>query len=276
MRKLLILLFYLNVALADQSFVYSQEQAGIAKKLAQQQVEAAKKLMGKITIESLNADSLKAQNDVAQLSIKQAKDKMQPINIEYESGEKYYIFSDKMKNDAINLSKQYQNQPPVDFNQMLKYYNDMNKNSKNMIGDNHLLIFISYSIPKEQLISLIKQAQSINAVFVLRGMIDGSMKKTQKEFFELKKNYQIGAMINPKLFSAFNVTQVPTFVIYKSGGTDILKAACNVAPTYTKIIGSVSIRYALEQLERSNEDGLGKLASYYLDMMDSSGFYGKK
>ena len=188
----------------------------------------------------------------------------------------YRSSSDKMKNDAINLSKQYQKQPPVDFNQMLKYYNDMNKNSKNMIGDNHLLIFISYSIPKEQLVSLIKQAQSINAVFVLRGMIDGSMKKTQKEFFELKKNYQIGAMINPKLFSAFSVTQVPTFVIYKSGGTDILKEACNVAPTYTKIIGSVSVRYALEKLERSNEDGLGKLASYYLDMMDSSGFYGKK
>ncbi|MCX8514759.1 MAG: type-F conjugative transfer system pilin assembly protein TrbC [Burkholderiales bacterium] len=277
MRLLIIFFTLVNVVYADQVFTYSRQQAAIAESQARLQVEAARQLMPQMSAEStvLTDKQLQNQRDVDKLAIEQSKNKIDPIALEVESGEKYYIFSDKLKSDINNMSKQFKEHPPLDFNQTLTYYNELSKNSKTGVGNNKLLIFISYSMPKDDIVKIIKQAEPIGAVFVFRGMINGSMKQTQKEFISLKKNYQVGAMINPKLYTAFNITRVPSFVVYDSSGSDLLKEACNVTPNYTKVAGDVSVRFALETLRRSNQSGLGKLASNYLDLLDSSGLYKK-
>jgi type-F conjugative transfer system pilin assembly protein TrbC len=277
MRLSIILFILINAIYADQTFNYSRQQAQIAESQARIQVEAAKKLMPQISKENdlPTNKQLENQTNIDKLAVEQSKNKIDPIALEVESGEKYYIFSDKLKSDVNSMSKQFKEHPPLDFNQTLTYYNELSKTNKTGFGDNKLLIFISYSMPKDEIIKMIKQAEPIGAVFVFRGMINGSMKQTQKEFLDLKKNYQVGAMINPKLYTSFNITRVPSFVIYDSSGSDLLKEACNVTPNYTKVSGDVSVRFALETLRRSNQSGLGKLASNYLDMLDSSGFYKK-
>jgi type-F conjugative transfer system pilin assembly protein TrbC len=277
--KILFIIFTgsVTVSFADQIFTYSKQRASIAASEAKEQVEMAKKIMPNFhESANLTEQQLEIQRNIDKLAVEQSKDKIAPIALEVESGEKYYIFSDKMKSDVMELSKQYQKHSPIDFNQTLTYYNEISKNSKTGIGDNRLLIFISYSMPKDEIIKLIKQAEPINAVFVFRGMINGSFKKTQKEFIALRNNYNVGAMINPKLYTAFKIDKVPSFVIYNNSGSDLLKEACNITPTYSKVAGDISVRFALETLRKSNEVGLGQLASNYLDLLDSAGFYNKK
>ena len=181
-----------------------------------------------------------------------------------------------MKQQAIQTAEKYKKASPVDAAKTIAYYNEMTKNTKAQIGDNRLLIFISYSMPKAKIEQLVKEGAPIGAVFVFRGMINNSLKQTQKTFTELKQNYKVGAMINPKLFQVMKVDQVPTFALYLDDGQDLLSKACNTQPIYAKMEGDVSIRYALEQLKRSNEDGIGQLANNYLDLIDSNSYYNKR
>ena len=117
-----------------------------------------------------------------------------------------------------------------------------------------------------------QQASSIGAVFVVRGLINGSYVNTYRYFYGLKGENTVGIMINPTLFKALQVDSVPTFALYQSE-QDLMRAACNVAPKYTKVSGEVSVHYALEQLNRSNNADLAQIATNELNILDNTNFY---
>lgn len=272
---------------------YSQQQIALAKNSQESYTNSAKKV--NITAAMMNEESKKYEIVKSQLkynppgtiqvnsndNYKISSDYIHSKNINNESTNQYSLYSTEYRQQLVNQAKGYQTasskkEYAMSADDALSYYSNMLKNGKSAIGENRLLVFISYSIPKPTLERLIKQGSQVGAVFVFRGMVDGSMKKTQKSFFELKKNYGVGAMINPKLFSVFGVDRVPSFVVYNDSGQDLLKKACNSTPPFAKISGDVSVRYALEQLKKSNTNGIGQLSSNYLDIMDSNSFYNKK
>jgi glucan-binding YG repeat protein len=122
--KKLFLLFLAATAFADQSVYISQQQLENAKSQAISDVNAASALSQNMTESvAISQQSLDKQKTVAQLAVQQAKGQSGSIQTSYESGEKYYIFSDQMKNDSIQIAREYKKSSPLNANDTITYYN---------------------------------------------------------------------------------------------------------------------------------------------------------
>ena len=272
MNKFLLFLIP-GIALADTSISLSQQQLNDAqtqiKRSGNQAIaskENASQALSAIKLKNLNLSAAKTEIELSQPIFKNTK----PLTTKLPDGKKYYLYSESVVSD--NKAALAQFKQPLDINQTITDYNSLLKNSKAKLNDNRLLIFISSSMPKKTIINLMNQASAIGAVFVVRGLINGSYVNTYKYFYGLKGENTVGIMINPTLFNALKVETVPTFALYQSE-QDLLSTACNVAPKYTKVSGEVSVRYALEQLNRSDNADLAQIAANELDVLDNTNFY---
>ncbi len=93
------------------------------------------------------------------------------------------------------------------------------------------LIFISCSMPAESIKLLYAESLNQNATLVMRGLLDGSFKKTTAKLQELS----VVVQINPKLFKQYHIDRVPTIVAVGDG-------------YHHSIAGNISFNYAKEQL----------------------------
>ena len=139
------------------------------------------------------------------------------------------------------------------------------KGSVNLPPKQDLMIFISTSMPQRTLELLGNQAVKTGAVLVLRGLVGKLGTSTAVE--ETMKAIQPAAMtgaaiqIDPRQFSAYNITVVPTFVIAKREEGCVNQDQC--ASTAYALAGDVSLEYALETwVNRGGE--AGRLANLYL------------
>ena len=96
-----------------------------------------------------------------------------------------------------------------------------------------IIIFVSFSMPKELLLSYHKQAQLYGGRLVIRGLVENSFKKTIKAM-DLGNKQNLIVDINPKLFKDYRVKRVPTILLNHKGKSD-------------KFVGTVSLKYALEE-----------------------------
>ena len=123
-----------------------------------------------------------------------------------------------------------------------------------------LLIFVSSSMPKEDLIAYSKQAKVVGATLVLRGDVDQSRQKTQifvSEVNPVNASWQI----NPMLFKTFKVDSVPTFVLATAAaGFSLTEDGCAKAESYISLKGDQSLPAALDRMRRSREADLAKFA----------------
>lgn len=278
LKLLLITIGIFSNAIADTTVNLNQEQLSITREYIKKEGSAAiaqmpenKKVISNIKLKNLNLTNTNMQIKAAQDEIKGVK----PLSNKLPNGEKYYLYSESLVSDSKATLAQYNNKPPLDINQTIRDYNAMIKNSKASIGDNRMLIFISNSMPKKSIVNLMKQASSIGAVFVIRGLINGSYVNTFRYLSALKGDNNVGIMINPNLFKFFNVTTVPTFALYQSQ-SDLFKTACKASPVYVKAEGEASVHYALEQFKNSQNQDLAQIAVNELNILDHSNFYGEK
>ena len=93
------------------------------------------------------------------------------------------------------------------------------------------LIFISFSMPPDSIKLLYSESLNQNATLVMRGLLDGSFKKTAAKLQSLN----VVAQINPKLFKKYQIERVPT----------IVAVAGNV---HHSIAGNMSFIHAKERL----------------------------
>lgn len=104
-----------------------------------------------------------------------------------------------------------------------------------------IYILISFSVPDHVWVGLSKELENKGGIFVLRGLPRNSFKELSKKIQHLDKlGVKVPIQINPKLFTAYQATLVPTFLIQYNEG-------------YDKITGNISLTFALEKaaLERS-------------------------
>lgn len=101
-------------------------------------------------------------------------------------------------------------------------------------------VFISSTIPKQSLIQILEQSKKINAEVVLRGFINNSHKVTTETFQDLINITQYGVIVDPELFTKYQITKVPTFVIAKGD-------------QYDKLAGNISWQEAIEIITRKGE-----------------------
>lgn len=107
------------------------------------------------------------------------------------------------------------------------------KKELEILPENQLLVFVSFSMPLQTMKELAVDAEKYNAKLVIRGLVDNSFKKTAEKL----SDFQSGLEINPNLFKEFNVKHVPTFISLKDGQEQ------------SRLSGNVSLSYAAEKLK---------------------------
>lgn len=141
-------------------------------------------------------------------------------------------------------------------------YNELLNKTFTLEGTEHnsrdFYIFISFSLPRKTLLSLLKDARKYGATLVLRGLKDGSFKKTMAELMELYKHEKGQVILDPTLFKRFNVTSVPTFLLapraFVLGGSEPLehkqRGSEKNNQEFLVLRGNVSPRFALTEFRK--------------------------
>ena len=128
--------------------------------------------------------------------------------------------------EAMATSRGFDNQPP-----------------------NGFLIMISFSMPKTSLARLADQARRGGGVLVLNGLKDGALPATAQAVHQTFGKEGAPLQIDPRLFTRYAVSAVPTFVLLGSNANaqSCVAGTCP-ADAYVKVSGDVSLDYALEQI----------------------------
>jgi type-F conjugative transfer system pilin assembly protein TrbC len=108
------------------------------------------------------------------------------------------------------------------------------------VQDKQIYIFVSSSMKKPNLIRLGKQAAAQGASLVMRGFVENSYLKTAAFLKEVIEKTGQGVAIDPSLFKAYRVTEVPTFVMVDGS-------------SYDKISGNISLDYAIQEIRNKGE-----------------------
>lgn len=99
-----------------------------------------------------------------------------------------------------------------------------------------LLVFVSFTLPKETLKVLVESVQKVGGIVVVRGLVDNSFVKTAV----LLKDLKGGVQLDPKLFETYQIKSVPTFILEKADQQD-------------RLTGNVSLNYVLEKFSQQGD-----------------------
>lgn len=143
--------------------------------------------------------------------------------------------------------------PGVDVQALVeKHY----KNSRPSVGQKKgapgLLYFASFAMPEASLNRIINQAERSGAALVVRGLVKGGdFKATIERMDKLLNRRPVSILIDPTLFSRFDVQRVPTIVLVSGEIPHCEEQGCaSPTPPYWAVAGDVSLDYALEAITR--------------------------
>ena len=116
------------------------------------------------------------------------------------------------------------------------------------------LIFVSFAMPEASLKALLDESAKTGAPLVLRGMVDGSMKRTLERLRALVTGVtpdgpQPTITIDPTAYARFDVDKVPSFVFALEPIRPCERETCPT-PLHLKVSGDVSLSYALDIMSR--------------------------
>jgi type-F conjugative transfer system pilin assembly protein TrbC len=101
--------------------------------------------------------------------------------------------------------------------------------------ENGLLVFVSFSMPEAALKTLSNQAERYGAKLILRGVVDGSFRKTGEAVRKISMDCDL--FVHPELFEKYAVKRVPTFIKVKDG------------KEVRRLGGNVDLEFASEKLK---------------------------
>ncbi len=115
-----------------------------------------------------------------------------------------------------------------------------------------MMIFVSFSMPRESLLRIVEQSERTGARLIFRGFYGDKMTDMAAHISALLGNHRVEAVIHPPAFSQFKVNQVPALVLAQSDAGDQLDSGCAQPDRYVKVTGDISQDYALEYIERTS------------------------
>lgn len=120
------------------------------------------------------------------------------------------------------------------------------------------MVFVSLSMPEDALRQIIDQTSAAGGFVVFRGFPNNSAKQFVAGMSKVITNddqfSSIG--VDPRLFRAFNVQAVPTYVAVASDFTPCDGLSCiTTPPPFDSMSGNVTVRYALETFADDNGPG---------------------
>jgi conjugal transfer pilus assembly protein TrbC len=136
--------------------------------------------------------------------------------------------------------------------------------SQNVVGTKgdapQFIAFASLSMPPAALRQLIADTAKAGGVVVFRGFPNNSMKAFSAMLGKVvtDKDQLSNVGIDPRLFRAFNVEAVPTYVAVSTDFDLCSGLNCTTpVPTHDKITGNVSVRYVLDTFVAAHGPGAG-------------------
>lgn len=76
------------------------------------------------------------------------------------------------------------------------------------------LVFVSFSMPSDELKQRVQDAAALNIPVVIRGMVNGDMRATANAVAGLVKDTNTGGVqIDPTTFRKYNITAVPALIV---------------------------------------------------------------
>lgn len=142
-------------------------------------------------------------------------------------------------------------------------FNGAKGEAKGKPGQSDFIIFVSFSMPKDILMDLARQAKETGAVMVVRGFVNGSMMQTKQAALEVNKA-GVPWEVNPELFKAFQVESVPTFVVASAEAQSVLDTGCSPEATFTSLSGNISALLALDTIRLRAQPAISKMAEMKL------------
>ncbi len=114
-----------------------------------------------------------------------------------------------------------------------------------------ILVFVSFSMPKESMKLWMEQAQKVGGVVVLRGLINNSFKETAAKMTDLIKEDPAvkGLEIDPTLYKKFSITKVPALVVTLQNNC-LPTESC--LPDYDVVYGNTTMAYGLKKIADAN------------------------
>ena len=115
-----------------------------------------------------------------------------------------------------------------------------------------LLVFVSFSMPREGLLRIVEQSEKTGAKMVFRGMAGDKLTSMSRRVADILGGHRVEALIHPQAFTQFKVDRVPALVLAKSNTGNHLDNGCVQAGGYIKVTVDVGQDYALDLIERTS------------------------
>jgi conjugal transfer pilus assembly protein TrbC len=129
-------------------------------------------------------------------------------------------------------------------------------------GQPDLLIFVSFSMPREALLRTIEQAERAGGTLIFRGLKGDSMKRMGGEVRTLIGERNVSVVIHPPAFQQFTIRQVPAVVIANAKAGSVMEDGCSKPETFAKVTGDVTLNFALDYIERKSPEWATVARSY--------------
>lgn len=119
------------------------------------------------------------------------------------------------------------------------------------------IVFASLSMPDATLKQLVRDTSSSGGVVVFRGFPNNSAKEFVSRLGKVVEKGQFASIgIDPRLFRAFAVQAVPTYVTVSSDFDLCAGFSCQTkVPPYDRMIGNVTVEYALSTFAEGSGPG---------------------
>lgn len=112
-------------------------------------------------------------------------------------------------------------------------------------------MFASFGLSDNILRQMIDYAKTYNGTIVLRGLENNSFKSTAEHIQKLvNEDEEAAIIIDPILFTKFEIKQVPAYVIVKQEACATQMSCSN---SYDKISGNITPKFALEKFIEKGE-----------------------
>lgn len=103
------------------------------------------------------------------------------------------------------------------------------------------MVFVSFSMPEDELRERVKDAADLGVTVSLRGMVNGDMRQTGTRVAQLVKETNKGGMqIDPVAFRRYGVTSVPTLIVKCDALSD-------------RVLGDINLRDALKKVAEAGD-----------------------
>lgn len=147
-------------------------------------------------------------------------------------------------------------QAPIDLEALARGYAPASaaiEQARDALAGPGLYVFISLSMPRPTLQRLIEQAARAQAVVLLRGFKDGSLRETVAQVQDLIGDRPAAVQIDPQAFDRYAITLVPSFVLVRADARapSCASGSCMPPDTFVRLAGDVSLDHALQHMQHS-------------------------